>query len=450
MLRHDDGTRPRIGEPPPGPRSRALLERGSNVFYPGLAGSLAPFIVARKWDWWIEDVDGNIYLDFLSGSASVPLGAAPREILEPAHAALERFGNEDSHYLASESTIELAERLLQVAPPGLTRVDIALNGTEAVEIAVKFMRRSTGRPVILAFMGGYHGESTMTAGLGAEVAGIARGVRHLSPGFVHVPYPNPYRTPFGPPRPGGSGDATIDYIRDYLLFHVLDPADVAGVLIEPILGSGGVVAARPPFWQALRALCREFDWLLCADEVKTGFGRTGEIFASTRYGIEPDLICLGKAMGGGVYPIGAVLGTDRAMGSFDDVSTGSTWAWLPAATVAALETINQLEDPAILAHVREIERTAMQRLRPLLDRHEQVGDVRVVGAFIAIEFVADRLTKSRVPDIQRAISDNCVRRGILGDPSTTSLNFQPSLVVPIAVLEFGLDQVVAAVDEVLA
>ena len=448
-LPSDDGVRPSVTIEPPGPRSKVLLERGAAVWYPGLAGSTAPFVMARKWDWWIEDVDGNVYLDFLSGMASVPLGAVPPAILEPAEAALRRYGNEDTHYLPSEPTIELAERLLAIAPVGLERVDIALNGTEAVEIALKFMRRATGRPIVLAFMGGYHGESTTTATLGAEAAEFGRGLRHLSAGFLHVPYPNQFRSPFGPPRPGGSGDATVDYIRDHLLFHVVDPTDVAGVLIEPMLGSGGVIVPPPTFWKAIDELRREHDWLLCVDEVKTGFGRTGELFACDRFAIKPDLLCLGKAMGGGVLPIGAVLGTQRAMGTFDDVSTGSTWAWLPAASVAALETIGLL-DQQVLGNVRQIERTAAEHLRPLWERHEQVGDVRVVGAFIAVEFVTDRRTNERNPQLQREVALGCLRRGVLGDPSTTSFNLQPSLVVPMPVLEHGLGIVCEVIDSILS
>ena len=134
--------------------------------------------------------------------------------------------------------------MVAIAPGAITRADIALNGTEAVETAIRMMRRATGRPLILGFHGSYHGESVATATLGAEINAISAGVRALAPGFVHAPYPNPYRTPFGPPRPGGSGDSTVDYIRDELLFHAVDPSLVAGVVIEPILGSGGCIA--PP------------------------------------------------------------------------------------------------------------------------------------------------------------------------------------------------------------
>ena len=184
--------------PPPGPRSRELLERAARRgAYPGLTAELAPFVVARKQGWTVEDVDGNVYLDLISASASVPLGAGREDIIEPAVQMLRRYGNEDSHGLASELMAPLAERLLAATPSSLTRVDIALNGTEAVEIALKMMRRATGRPLILAFFGSYHGESTTTATLGAERNDISSGLRHLSPGFVHVPYPHPYRSPFG-------------------------------------------------------------------------------------------------------------------------------------------------------------------------------------------------------------------------------------------------------------
>ena len=430
---------------PPGPKSRAVLERAARVLYPGLAHHQAPFVMARKSGYLIEDLDGNTYLDFLSGMASVPLGTDVAEIVEPTVDALRTFGNEDGHYLATTLMVELAEALLAVAPAGLSRVDIALNGTEAVEIAIRLMRRATGRPIILGFMGGYHGESTTTAGIGAEAAEIARGSRHLSPGFIHVPYPNPYRTPFGAARPGGSGDATVDYIRDYVLFHVVDPADIAGILIEPMLGSGGVVTPPDTFWPAIQGLASEHGFLLCLDEVKTGFGRTGAFFAAQRFGVRPDLMALGKAMGGGAMPIGAVLGTERAMGGFDDVSTGSTWSWLPAACSAALATIGLVREEALLAHVRELEAVALEELMPLMDQVPAVGDIRVLGCFIGIELVLDRSTKERDTQLQDALARECLRRGVLGDSSTTSFNLQPSLVMPTEALRAGL----AIVREVL-
>ena len=441
---------PLVRVEPPGPRSRAVLERVGRLAYPGLADGLTPFALARKRGYTVEDLDGNVYLDLASASASVPLGAGREDLIEPATVAMREFGNEDSHALVSELTAKLAERLIEITPASLTRFDIALNGTEAIEIAVKMMRRATGRPVVIAFLGGYHGESTTAAALGAEHAEISRGLRGLVPGFVHVPYPHAYRSPFRDPRPGGSGDATVDYLRDHVLFHAVDPSEIAGVLIEPVLGSGGCVAPPDPFWSALTELCDEHDWLLCLDEVKTGFGRSGQLFASERWGLEPDLMCLGKAMGGGVMPIGAVLGSERAMGGFDDVPTGSTWSWLPAACAASLATIDAFEREPVLENVRELERVGAERLGRLRNRFESVGDVRVVGCFQAIEFVRDRETKERALELQHAVAAEACRNGVIADSSTTSLNLQPSLVMPPAALERALDIIESAIDSAVS
>jgi 4-aminobutyrate aminotransferase-like enzyme len=434
---------PRIVETPPGPKTREILERQARVLYPGLVHDLGPFVICRKSGYEIEDVDGNLYLDFVSAMASVPLGAGRPDLLEPAIDALRRYGNEDTHYYSHEYVLPLAERLVAVAPAGLTRVDIALNGTEAIETAVRFMRRATGRPIVIGFMGGYHGEAGTAGAIGAETSDLSFGYRALMPGFVHVPYPNPYRTPFVA-RPGGTGDGTVDYLRDHLLHHAIDPREVAGFVIEPVMGSGGCVAPPDAFWPALDDLRREFDLLLCVDEVKTGFGRTGHLFAVERWDVRPDLMALGKSMGGGVMPIGAVLGTERAMG-FDDVSTGSTWSWLPAACAAALATLDAFDREPILENVRALDEAGRRGLGALKERYPSIGDVRVVGCFMAIEFVKDRETKERDLELQERVAMGCVRRGLLADPSTTSLNLQPSLVTPVEVM----DQAIAIVDEAI-
>lgn len=434
----------------PGPMSRAQRAREGAVLYRGTGDHTAPIVMRRKTGFVVEDLDGNFFLDMASASASVPLGAGHPRIAEAAIAAIARYGNEDTHAITSELVAPLAERLVELGPAGCTRVDIALNGTEAVEIAIRLMRRATGRPIILAFMGSYHGESSMTVSLGAEVAELSRGVRAVVPGFVHVPFPNPYRSPFGEPRPGGTGDATVDYIRDHLLFHALDPADVAGVMIEPVLGSGGVVEPPASFFPALQALCREHDWLLCADEVKTGCGRTGTFLAVERLDVQPDLVCLGKGLGGGVMPIGAVLGTERVLGAFDDVATGSTWAWLPGSCAAALALLDELHRPGVLEHVRAIEERSRAVFGALADPHEAVGDVRSVGALTALELVRDRTTRDRDPELQEAVSTGMFRRGLLADSSTTSINIQPSLVTPLELIDQAADIVDAALTEARA
>jgi 4-aminobutyrate aminotransferase-like enzyme len=220
---------------------------------------------------------------------------------------------------------------------------------------------------------------------------------------------------------------------------------VAGVVIEPIIGSGGVQIPPDGFWPALVELCREHGWLLCADEVKSGMGRTGTMFAVEHWGVEPDLMCLGKGIGGGVMPLGAVLGSERAMGGYDDVPTGSTWAWLPAACAAALATLDVFEQEPVLENVRALDARARETLGKLPERYAVVGDVRIKGCYMAVEFVADRETKQRAPELQEAVAEECLRRGLLADSSTATYNLQPSLVMPVA----ALDRAVAILDEAI-
>jgi len=433
---------------PPGPESQRLRKRQDRVFYRGLTSAQeeAPLVMARKSGHVIEDVDGNLFLNFAIASGSMPLGPDFPAVLEPTLDAVARFGNECTNHLCSEPIIPLAEKLVEISPGEISRVDFCLSGTEAVEAAMKFMRRTTGRPLILSFFGQYHGETTATVGVGAQLADIAKGQRQLNPGFIHAPYPNPYRTPFGAPRPGGTGDATIDFIRDQVLFHLAHPGEIAGVVIEPIIGAGGVIIPPDTFWPALVDLCAEHGWLLCADEVKSGMGRTGTMFAVEHWGIEPDLICLGKALGGGVMPIGAVLGTEQAMGGFDDVTTGSTWAWVPAACVAAFHAIDVYQ--TMLPRIRELGALAEALLGSLADRFDVIGDVRVKGTYQAIEFVRDRATKDLAPNFQRTFEREIVKRGLIGQAGENTYKLLPPYITPFddyrRAIELIEDAIVAA------
>lgn len=441
---------PHIRVAPPGPKSRELLARQGRVLYRGLTASQdeAPFVTARKWGHALEDVDGNVYLNLAIGSGSMPLGPDYPAVLEPTIEALRRFGNEDCHHVCTEPMLALAERLVEISPPGISRVDPALNGTEAVESAMKFMRRATGRSIILGFMGQYHGETTATVGMGAQLAEVSRGQRQLNPGFIHVPFPNPYRSPFGAPRLGGSGDATVDYIRDHVLFHLVHPEEIAGVMIEPVAGAGGVLIPPDGFWPALVDLCREHGWLLCADEVKSGMGRTGRMFAVDHWGVAPDLIALGKALGGGVMPMGAVLGTERALGSFDDVSSGSTWSWPPAGCVAARHALDAYQQ--LLPRVQEIGELARATIGTLPARHEVVGDVRVMGTYLAIEFVKDRNTKEPAPRFQRAFEAEMIRRGVIAQSGENTYKMLPPYTIPFDDFTAGMRLIEEAIEAVLA
>lgn len=342
---------PQIVTAIPGPNSLVQLDRIHRSLYVGHDYASTRVVITGKDGFFIEDADDNRFIDMASGWGSSPFGAPHPEVLDATIEAMRRYGNEDVHHLTNELVTPLAQKLIEVSPASLTRVDIGLSGTEAVEIALRLMRRATGRPLVLGFHGQYHGETAATVGLGAELAEISSRIREITPGFVHVPYPNAYRTPFGPPRKGGTGDATIDYVRDFLLYHSIEPGDVAGVVIEPVVGEGGVLIPPDTFWPALVELCREYGWLLCADEVESGMGRTGTMFAVEHWGVEPDLMCLGKSVSGGVMPMAATLGSEDVMGTFEDTETGSTWSWLPASSAGALKALEIYERDEVLANV---------------------------------------------------------------------------------------------------
>ncbi len=279
----------------PGPRSAELFARTDGA----LSGALTdhdevPFVESRKRGWIIEDADGNTFADHVSAWGSTPLGANPPEVLAAVHAAQERYGMEISDYVHNEESVLLSERLAEIAPTGVTRSAFAVSGTLAVEAGVKLAREATGRPMILTFHGQYHGESTyLTAGASSDLAEVTTQSAQYVAGLVFAPYPNAFRAPFhwGP----GPYDDTMfaDFIEDWLLVHQVEPEQIAGVLIEPVLGEGGILIPSQAFWDRLMAMCRRWGWKLILDEVQTCMGRCGPMFACQRWdGLDPDILLL--------------------------------------------------------------------------------------------------------------------------------------------------------------
>jgi 4-aminobutyrate aminotransferase-like enzyme len=234
-----------------------------------------------------------------------------------------------------------------------------------------------------------------------------------------------------------------------LLFHAVDPGDVAGVIIEPIVGEGGVLTPPDAFWPALRDLCDEHGWLLCVDEVESGFGRTGPMFAIQHWSVRVDLMCLAKAFSSGGMPIGAVLGTEEVMGTFSDTETGSTWSWLPPACAGALAGIEAYEREGVLDNVMRLEEVALEVLGSLPDHFEVVGDVRIKGTYIAVEFVKDKVTKERHPGFQEAVEYGCVQRGLVVITHGAALRVLPSLTMPPDLFRRGMEIILESIEAAL-
>lgn len=453
--RHEDlakaeaeGAVPRIAVPPPGPRSHELLARQRRVAWSGALDTM-PIGIRRKHGSVIEDVDGNLLIDMLTGWGSTNIGATHPEVLAAAIDALRDYGQEIPDYISAPVVVELAEKLVRIAPDPLARVSFEISGTEAVESAMKFMRARTGRPFILTFLGQYHGESYGAQAVGSQASGYSRFMRELNNGYVHVPYPHPYRCPFHARQQDCDGVCVVDYVREQILPYLVAPDRIAGVMIEPVAGEAGVFIPPEPFWPALMELCQEHGWLWCADEAQTLFGRCGPMFACALWDLHPDLMVLAKALSGGVLPIAACLGSEDVMGD-TEVYAGGTYPWFPPSCAAALKGIEVMERGDLLEHGRTLEAIALDRLVPLADRYEIVGEARVKGLYIGVEFVRDRDTKEKAVEEARAVHFKCLERGIVGiyDRGMHVVRWQPALSMPEALFERACDLLEGSIAEV--
>ncbi|MDT8991385.1 aminotransferase class III-fold pyridoxal phosphate-dependent enzyme [Curvibacter sp. APW13] len=444
---------PQVHTALPGPASSALFARhdaqltGANADH-----EIYPLLEVGKRGYLIEDADGNTFADHMSAWGASPFGPTPPTVKAAMDAAWARHGMQISGWLPNQAAFSLVDKLTRIAPGRLSRVEYSVSGTLAVEAAVKFMREATKRPLIITFGGQYHGESTyMTAGASSDLSNVSSGRTQYVSGVVMVPYPNRFRSPFR--RGPGPVDEceVLDYL-DYLLIQQVHPCQVAGVMIEPVLGEGGIHAPSQRFWDRLGALCKRWGWLLCLDEVQTCMGRTGTMFAMQRWeGIDPDLLLLGKAFAAGGQPIAAVLGTDAVM-AHTELHLGSTYGFAPAACAGALAGIELIEAGGVLENALALERIFKEVLEPLKAEVEQLGDVRAVGAMAALEFVVDKASNRPAPAFQYAVHHAVLRRGVVGISQRGKWHYrlQPALTMTPEVFRHSCEQIALAVREVAA
>jgi 4-aminobutyrate aminotransferase-like enzyme len=442
--------RPHVATELPGPESRAVFHRQDRVFYAQMhRGEGCPFILDHKDEHGlIHDVDGNTFANHMSAWGAAPYGPFPPTVRQATVEAWDRYGMEISCFVPSPPVTELAERLVSLAPGDIARVAPTVTGTEAVEGAIKLARAHTARPMILSFLGQYHGESTYLAqSTSTELAGNVTGSAPYAPGVVFAPYPSSYR---GLRRGAGPHDdmVVIEYIEDWLLRHQVEAGQVAGVLIEPIAGELGVYAPSSAFWEALVGLCDRYDWLLICDEVQSGLGRSGPVWAGDLWGLEPDLLLTGKSLSAGGQPMAAILGTDAVLAG-TPVHTTGTYVWEPAAVAGALAGLDLLDEA--MANAMKLQDIGREKLGALVDRFERIGDYRQYGAWGALEFVTDK--QSRVPDpaCQAAFHQAALRRGVfaISSPEKWVYRLQPELTMEPDLFAWSCDQLADAACEVL-
>lgn len=435
----------------PGPRSRALVARREAASPPG-AAKLTPLGVARAHGAVVTDVDGNDLLDFAGGIGTLAVGHTPEAVVAAVKAQADALLHMCAIVATYEPAVAVAERLNALAPgPGPTRTVLMNSGAEALETAVHIARSYTRRQGVVVFDGAYHGRTNLTLAMTSKFNLFKKGFGPFAPEVYRLPFPNLYRRP-----PGMTPDAWLAWHVDQLghaFTAIVDPAHVAAVVVEPVLGEGGFVPAPAPWLRRLRELCDQHGMLLVADEVQSGMGRTGRLWAVEHAGVVPDLLTTAKSLGAGL-PISAVVGRAEVMEAPHPGGLGGTYSGNPLACVAALAALDILTDPAFLARARALGERLRARLDALQARHPRlVGDVRGLGPMLAMELVRDPDTREPWMEATQAVNAATLRRGLItirAGLHSNCVRLLPPLTLGDAEADEAMDVLDAAVAEVAA
>jgi 4-aminobutyrate aminotransferase/(S)-3-amino-2-methylpropionate transaminase len=387
----------------PGPRSRAILERKERVIAAPLAVTF-PIVAASAQGALLTDVDGNTFVDFTGGVGCLNVGHSHPAVVAAAEEQLRRFAHTDFTIVPYEPYVELAERLLERSPfSGPAKAAFFNAGTEAVENAVKFARASTKRPAVIAFEGAFHGRTLLSLSLTSKTHPYKAGLGPFAPEVYRVPFANDYR--------GRDAAAALAALERALVTQVAAET-VAAIVVEPVQGEGGFVVAPQEFMEGIRRICDDNGIVMVVDEVQTGFGRTGRLFAIEHYGVEPDLITVAKSIAAGL-PLSGVLGRAEIMDAPGPNAVGGTYVGNPVAQAAALAVLDVFDDERIVERAAVVGETIRGRMHGWQDRYEEIGDVRGLGAMLAIELVHDRTSKDPAPELVSAVCAEAFRNGLL-------------------------------------
>jgi 4-aminobutyrate aminotransferase len=431
--------------PLPGPKAKEVIARDTQFVSPSYTRGY-PLVAKSGRGAIVEDVDGNLFLDFAAGIAVVSTGHChPRvvEAIQKQAAELIHISCTDFYY---QGIAELAERLAAVAPgKEAKKVYFGNSGTEAIEAAIKLARYHTRRDKIIAFHGCFHGRTLGALSLTASKAVQRKGFGALLAGVFHIPYPNSYRCPHGNPSPCRCVESAA-FLENEIFKRLVDPEEVAAIFIEPIQGEGGYVPAPKEFLLELQRICRKHGILLVCDEVQSGMGRTGKWWASDHAGIEPDILCVAKGIASGM-PLSATIARASLM-DWKPGAHASTFGGNPVSVAAALATMDLLETRYI-ENARRVGEFLMGHMAGWPARHRIVGDVRGRGLMIGVEIVRDQKTKERAGDLREAIVDLAFEKGLLllGAGENT-IRIAPPLVIDEEQAEFAAQTLEACISEV--
>ncbi len=436
---------PHIRTSLPGPKAQALLARDRAVSSPSYPRDY-PFVIAKGRGAEVWDVDGNRFLDFAAGIAVCSTGHAHPEVVQAIKDAADEFLHISSDYWHERMT-RLGERINELDPLGVpVQILICQSGTESVEGALKLARYVTGRPRFIGFLGGFHGRSMGSLSFTASKYTQQAGFFPTMPGVTHVPYPNLYR-----PLLAGAdqGRAVLEYIENVLFACNVPASEVAAILVEPIQGEGGYLVPPDGFLAGLRSLCDRHGILLIFDEVQSGIGRTGKMFAAEHWGVRPDIMTLAKGLGSGL-PIGLVVAKKTIMEKWKRGAHGNTYGGNPICCAAALATLD-LVQREYAANAAQVGAYFQGRLRELQKEFECIGDVRGKGLMIGAELITDRASRKAAAALCQRVLTRAYHNGlILLSCGTSTVRFIPPLMVTREHVDEALGLLKTALREALA
>ncbi|MDA1080980.1 MAG: acetyl ornithine aminotransferase family protein [Gemmatimonadetes bacterium] len=435
---------PRIRSALPGPRGLAIIAR-DEAWTSSCYIKEYPLVIERGEGVMVEDADGNRFLDFMAGIAVSTTGYGHPVVVKAVQDAAAKFLHICGSDFYYESMAVLAERLAKLAPGSSPKkVFLSNSGTEAVEGAIKLARYATRRTAIIAFKGAFHGRTTGAISLTSSKARQHAGFGPLLPDVHHVPYGYCFRCEYGRTFPS-CNLFCVDAIERDLLSRHLDPRDVAAIFVEPILGEGGYVVPPAGWLAALRALCDKHGILLVFDEIQSGVGRTGKMFAAEHDDVEPDIVLVAKGLASGM-PIGAMI-AKASVSTWKSGAHGSTFGGNPVCCAAALATLDLVEG-GLMKNAVAMGTRMMDGLRAIAARHENVGDVRGRGLMIGVDFVRDRATREPHPDLSSAVELAAFRRGLLVlSCGKSTIRIAPPLVIDAQDVDVGLGLFEEAIAE---
>jgi 4-aminobutyrate aminotransferase/(S)-3-amino-2-methylpropionate transaminase len=423
----------------PGPRSQEILERKNRVIAEPLSVFL-PVVIDHGEGATLTDVDGNTFIDFTGGVGCLNVGHAHPRLVEAVQEQAAKFFHTDFTILPYEVYVTLAERLIALSPfSGPAKAAFFNAGTEAIENAVKFARAYTKRPAVIAFEGGFHGRTLLAMSMTSKTHPYKAGLGPFAPEVYRMPFPQDYRGP-------SAAEALAALERAFVTFVAAE--SVAAIVVEPIQGEGGFVVAPDEFMAGLRRICDDNGIVLVVDEVQTGFGRTGKMFAIEHYDVEPDLITVAKAIAGGL-PLSGVIGKAEIMDAPGDSAIGGTYVGNPVAQAAALAVLDVFEEDGLVDRAQQLGDVIRARMETWAERWNQIGDVRGVGAMLAIELVHDRETKDPAPELASRIVEEAAQRGLLLLKSGIYSNCIRVL-LPFVITEAELDEALSVWEGAVA